>query len=818
MSDGTGRPKQGCGRRHCLKTVMMSAALGLGALPMLPPVVEAQAQSAATHSFNIPSQPLARALRSLADQSGVQLAYKTAVASGATAPAVRGTMTTEQALARLLAGSNLQYSFTNANTVTIVSAAADSAGGGVAITGAIALDTIEVQSANPNSTMTPMPAYAGGQVATGAQVGFLGNRSVMDTPFNVTSYTSKLIQDQQARSVSDVLSNNPSVRMFYPDNDGSTDYFIRGNKVSQLDIAYDGLYGIGTPGIESIERVDILVGANALLNGLGPIGGVGGMINQVPKRPLDVPLTDISTGYFGGQYGGIVDVSRRLGQNDQFGVRFNGAFRDGGTGADHQSRQVGTATLAVDWHSEDNRARVSTNLGYRVNENQSPNRTTYMLSSNFQIPPPPSNPSSNWQNPWSYDNTYTIFGTTRVEYDITPNITAYAAVGGSHFREEQLFSNTFLMDSKGNIGQRQVYWPLYRDTLTEEAGVRGTQQTGPVTHRWALIVSGLQGNNGIESNTLATTFSNIYNPVFIAEPSIAGLPNSNQIPKTASTDLYGLALADTLSVLDDKVQLTLGVRRQGVEAQNFNQTTGAVTSTYDKAAWTPAYGLVVKPLAGLALYANYIEGLQQGGQVPVGYSNAGQNLPAFISKQYEVGAKYDFGTFLVSVSAYQITTPNAIASGLTYGVNGEQTTKGIELNTYGEIMTGVRLLGGVAFIDARQTETANGTNDGKKVPGASDVQVNFGAEWDPAFLPGWTISGRAIHTSSAYVDAGNLQSVPAWTRFDAGIRYKTMIAGHDATFRLNVENLVNKSYWIGGNGFVMNSRPRTVLLSASIKF
>ena len=47
--------------------------------------------------------------------------------------------------------------------------------------------------------------------ATGGQFGLLGNRSVMDTPFNQTSFTTR-VQDQQAQTVSDVLVDDPSVR------------------------------------------------------------------------------------------------------------------------------------------------------------------------------------------------------------------------------------------------------------------------------------------------------------------------------------------------------------------------------------------------------------------------------------------------------------------------------------------------------------------------------------------------------------------------------------------------------------------------------
>ncbi len=196
--------------------------------------------------------------------------------------------------------------------------------------------------------------------------------------------------------------------------------------------------------------------------------------------------------------------------------------------------------------------------------------------------------------------------------------------------------------------------------------------------------------------------------------------------------------------------------------------------------------------------------------------NAGQIFPPFVSKQYEVGAKYDFGKFMTSLDAYQISTPNAEADGLVYGVDGQQRTRGLELNTAGEIAPGVRLLGGLALIDSIQTHTAGGTNNGKRVAGASNEQLNMTAEWSPAFLRGWTLSGRAIYTGPAYIDAGNNQSIPGWTQFDAGVRYKTVISNRQTTFRFNIDNLTDNSYWVGGNDYVMISRPRTFLLSVDV--
>jgi iron complex outermembrane receptor protein len=70
--------------------------------------------------------------------------------------------------------------------------------------------------------------YAGGQVARGGRVGMLGSQDVMDTPFTITNYTSKLIQDQQAASIADVLQNDPAVRVARGFGNFQQAYMVRG--------------------------------------------------------------------------------------------------------------------------------------------------------------------------------------------------------------------------------------------------------------------------------------------------------------------------------------------------------------------------------------------------------------------------------------------------------------------------------------------------------------------------------------------------------------------------------------------------------------
>ncbi|MFP5295866.1 MAG: TonB-dependent receptor plug domain-containing protein, partial [Alphaproteobacteria bacterium] len=88
------------------------------------------------------------------------------------------------------------------------------------------------------------PAYQGGQVATGGRAGLFGSLDLMDTPFATTSYTETLIRDQQARSVADVLQNDPAVRVTKGFGNFQELYVIRGFPVYSDDMTYNGLYGV----------------------------------------------------------------------------------------------------------------------------------------------------------------------------------------------------------------------------------------------------------------------------------------------------------------------------------------------------------------------------------------------------------------------------------------------------------------------------------------------------------------------------------------------------------------------------------------------
>jgi len=818
--------------RLLLGSAVFSGALGsaMSALPamaqdsqatltktVVAQAVVAQADMPATDTskrqFDIKSQSLTGALVAFSNVTGIQFFFDSSVARNLQSPGVTGVMTTAEALPLLLAGTGMTYRFTNATTVTLERLQGKQDG--------LNLAPVQVEGLGtaPSTAMLDNlpPAYAGGQVATGGQVGLLGNRDVMDTPFSTTNYTAKTIQDQQARSIADVIDNDPSVRNIWSSSSYTNQFFIRGFPVFNDDVAFNGLYGLMPRQIispEIAERVEIFKGPNALLNGMSPSGTIGGGINIVSKRATDEPITQLTSTYASdAQFGGQLDVGRRFGDDKQFGLRFNGAYRDGDTAVDHQSQRLGVAALGADYRGD--RLRLSLDVGYQ-NQRFDSGLSQIMVAANAKVPDAP-NASHNFAEKWGYVTTKDVFGMVRGEYDVTEDVTVFAAFGARDSDQQSVGSTTTILNEDGDLTGFKSSFPFYQRALSAEVGARARVEMGAMHHELSLVGTTLRMTQGFGFVFGDAVNSNIFHPDFSSDPDF-GHVNTG---KSADTALNSIALADVMNFVDDRIQLTVGVRLQQVKVDNFDTTTGDKTAAYDEYAVTPALGILVKPWQNVSLYANYIEGLAQGGTAPLTTVNAGEVSEPFRTKQYEVGVKWDLGTVTTTLAAFQITQPSAFtdAATNTFQTDGKQRNRGLELSAYGEVIEGVRLLGGITLLDGKLVKTADGTNNGNTAIGVPTVQFNMGGEWDTPFIPGLTLTGRVIYTSSQYLDAANNQKIPDWTRLDLGARYTVDIRNTAVTIRGDVENVLGSDYWSStGGGYLALGAPRTFLLSTSVNF
>jgi iron complex outermembrane recepter protein len=425
---------------------------------------------------------------------------------------------------------------------------------------------------------------------------------------------------------------------------------------------------------------------------------------------------------------------------------------------------------------------------------------------------------------WEYTKSRSTYAIGKLEYDISKNWTVYGGVGYRYNNEVYLSSGLYVTDNLGNANGTSYYTPFTNYAVSAQLGTRGEFSTGPVNHKLNLSASSIFQTMQYTGQYYGfySFKTNIYNAARIAQPSMAGLDNSNP-PKYWDQTFPTVSLADTLSFFDDRVLLTAGVRYQQIIQDVFNPDGSRSPQPYDDHAFTPAFALVVKPLDNLSLYANYIEGLEQGPTAYTG-SNRGQIFPPVRTEQIETGVKYDFGAIAATASFFEITQPSAVvntdANGTsTFGINGRQRNSGVEVNLFGEVVPGIRLLGGFSYTQGVLTKTENGLFDGKTAIGVPKWLSNFGIEWDPGFVEGATLSGRMLTTSSQYLDQANTQKISGWTRFDFGVQYKLQTFEYPVVLRARVENAFDRSYWAGvDGGWVTMGLPRTVKLSATVDF
>ena len=506
-------------------------------------------------------------------------------------------------------------------------------------------------------------------MARGSRV---GNKNNLESPFSNTGYTNKLIRDRNARSVGDVLQNDPTVRIARGFGNFQESYFIRGFASESDDTMYNGLYGILPRqyiATELFERVEVQRGASAFLNGMAPGGNnIGGTVSVLPKRAPNEDLTSVTASYGAGRRGGLDAV------------------------------------------------------------------------------PAAPKASSNWAQPWSYSNEREWFGTLRGEYDFTDTLTGYAAYGFRRGNEHNSLANLTVNNLNGD-GSQYRFDNVRRDkTDTGEIGLRGRFDTGPVQHEWALAANRFQSERkNAYIMDFGNSFStNLYRPVRRPPPAALNpMFSGNDMGAPALTGrlrLSSIAFGDTLNLFDKRLQIMLGARWQKIHSETFAYGSRQKSADYKKSRISPAVGIVYRITPAWSVYGNYIESLSQGatagsttsiGGTVYRVSNADEMLKPFVSKQKEIGTKFErngFGAGLALFSTdkprslYTITDPLNRTARLT--AEGKDRHRGAELTVYGEAAPGLRLLGGITLLDAKQKSTGSSTTDGKRTIGTAIVSQN----------------------------------------------------------------------------------------------
>jgi len=256
-------------RSHVLASCAIGAALAVGMAS-----AAAAQPSAPTYKFNIPSEDLSTALRTLARTAGQQIVFDNALVRGKTGPELSGVYTADEGLARLLAGSGLSVKRTAAGVVYVVppSQAQAETSSGPAEAAATPLAEVIV-----NATKRPEAVRRiSGSVSalTGDQLETIGANSLSD----YIAFAPGVVFNANIPGESGVAIRGVSTTTTVDEGQSASGYFINDVPLSDPYIA------VGIPDIDAfdVDNISVLRGPQGTLYGSSSLGGA---INYQAAKP-----------------------------------------------------------------------------------------------------------------------------------------------------------------------------------------------------------------------------------------------------------------------------------------------------------------------------------------------------------------------------------------------------------------------------------------------------------------------------------------------------------------------------------------------------
>ncbi|MYM24434.1 TonB-dependent siderophore receptor [Duganella sp. FT135W] len=662
-----------------------------------------------------------------------------------------------------------------------------------------ALSTVEVKA-------TVEKKKLGDSVSSGA----LGRKSELDTPFSTKAVSSEEIEDRLATSISEVLKYDASVTAISPPiSTHPATIQMRGLRLDDLNgYKIDGLANInrGTEmPLEMFESVEAMKGLTGYMYGFGSPGGI---VNYVSKRPTTSPSFSAAMGYQ--ESGAIkehIDTGGRLGEEGGFGYRLNLLHEDGDLKQESGSIKRNAAGLNLEWRVTKDFALTYDAIYQR---RHSVGGTDIIIAPAYKIPTPIDGDSKLNSVGAGSDVEYTL-ATTGIEYRIAPQWVANASYRTSDSTRVYKKDQYYVTSNAGD----------YKDRVTSELhGYHFDQVQATINGNFSSndVVFGVMSQNLVSTSSVVTPKTylgtgNLYAPTII---NVWGINYSGGTYRDETTRQEAVFASDTFKFNDN--WSILGGLRYTQFSDNAYSNKGALTANYSANKTTPTVALMYKPAADTTLYASYVEALEQAANAPTSTVNANQTFAPIKSKQSEVGVKTERSWWNATASLFRIERGAQYTNAANlYVMDGETKYQGFEFNTVVQAAKNVSIEGGIMLLDATLENAAAGYS-GKRAVGAPRRQASVQATWREV------APGLALHVGTQYLgelamDAANVNTLPAYTLFDAGFNYRHRYFGKMISVRANISNIANRKYWTYYQENYLNiGAPRTASVNVRVDF
>jgi iron complex outermembrane recepter protein len=288
------------------------------------------------------------------------------------------------------------------------------------------------------------------------------------------------------------------------------------------------------------------------------------------------------------------------------------------------------------------------------------------------------------------------------------------------------------------------------------------------------------------------------------------------------TRQYSLFAEDRLSVTD-RWTLVGGLRFDHIvlNRDQFDNAANSFEKTFADLTWRA--GTVYNLRPDLAVYGQYATATDPvGGILNLSATNRGFTLAT--GKQAEVGVKQSLmnGRAEWTLAGYHIVKTDITSRvpgnpTLTQQI-GEQSTRGVEFATGFDLARDWRLEGNATWLDARFdefTEAGGASRAGNTPPKVPELLGNLWLTW--AFAPEWKAHSGIRYVGERYSDNANLNRLPDYTVVDLGLEWtphKDVSIGfrlYNLFDRIYAETAYSDRQWMLG-------LPRTAIVSTHVKF
>lgn len=656
-------------------------------------------------------------------------------------------------------------------------------------------------------------------------------------PASITTITSDRMADQHAKTLTDVIKNDSSLGDGYAAIGYYPNFVARGFALdlgSSYLINGHTIRGEQNIALENKEQVEILKGISAIQSGMSTPGGV---VNYVTKRPADVKTITVDANSEGG-YTLATDVGGFI--NDKFGYRINLAHESIHPNVDHANGKREFGSVALDWKIND-RSKLLFDIeaqhqsqrsvpGYQLLDGQVPTNVDQDRLLGYQSwSKPVVNNSVNASLKYQYAfndqwNGSLSASQSRVvidDYIVFPY--------GSYYSSGNELA---VFDKDGNYDLYDYRSPDdTRITNQFAARLNGQFNTGNLWHHVTFELQNTRKNlkrYDPSNQLIENEIGNIYIDKLDFQMPTEKLGNRFKALKSNQT---AFTISDRVQ-FNDQWSTLLGGKLIHLDEKAYKPD-GQQTRDTDLNKFLPQLALMYSPTATTNLYASYAKGLSDGGEAPwytnnVKYGTGPQILSPRNSEQFELGVKQQVQNFLLTAAIFDLKQDNQYSQVNADGTfdfveQGEQHNQGIELGLTGALTDTLDVSSGITYTKSRLVDIDSDSYKGHQTQNVPKVRATAQLSYKVPSIEGLRLLSGMQYSSSKYANKEGTAKVGGYSVFNMGAAYKTNFAGHDTTFRFNIDNLFNKKYWrdVGafmGDDYLFLGNPRTAQFSTTFSF